>query len=130
MSVTAQSVLTPMLATADRSQGDARVVVQYDGACPMCVMLADFSRKKMADDAGVEFRPSPEEHPQQIVVQIMESGVLKSLAGRDAWSWLLEHHPSLRDIHWIASKIGLTSEVSGVIMRGADMLRKFCMRCR
>ena len=84
----------------------------------------------MESTGSVVFEASSEDSPEELVVSIFEDNAVRELAGRDAWAWLLEHHPSLRDIHWIATKIGLTGEVSGVMMRGADMLRRFCWRCR
>jgi hypothetical protein len=109
---------------------DQPVLVIYDGGCPLCVILADFSRKKMAHVTGVGFAASAESNPRELEVQISDDASVRKLSGKEAWSWLLENHPSLREIHWLASKLGLTSEVSAVMKRGTEFLRTFCLRCR
>jgi hypothetical protein len=108
----------------------ARVVVLYDGGCSLCKLLANFSRERMRDVTDVVFSPNAEPNPKDLVVQIRDDGVITTMTGRNAWSWLLEHHPSLRQVHWLAAKLGLTAEVSATMRRSADFLRKFCLRCR
>jgi hypothetical protein len=124
-----ETTVTGIPASAVPAPG-SQVWVFYDGGCPLCVMLADFSRKKMAHVTDVSFSASAEPNPPEIVVQIRSENMIRNLVGKDAWSWLLEHHPSLREIHWVASKLGLTSEVGAVMRRSTDFLRKFCLRCR
>lgn len=105
-------------------------VVRYDSRCALCSMLADFSQRKMQGVEGVIFAPSQEQNPDQLHVELQVEGVKTTLAGPQAWSWLLAQHPSLRELQWIASKIGLTAQAGRVLHYGTGWLRKFCLRCR
>jgi hypothetical protein len=76
------------------------------------------------------FHPSPESNPPYLVVEIHENETFKALEGALAWEWLLHHHPSLRDISWLAQKLGISRTIAQGAMRGADVVRKLCFRCR
>jgi len=76
------------------------------------------------------FEPSETPRPEQLEIEMMIEGQKVELSGKDAWLWLTEHHPSLREVHWLAQKLGITEVAAGAMMRGADVLRRFCFRCR
>ena len=50
--------------------------------------------------------------------------------GVEAWQWLLERHPSFKEIHWVAQRLGIASGAAKTVALGTDLLRKFCYRCR
>jgi hypothetical protein len=107
----------------------SHVVVRYDSACSLCTTLAGFMGQRVAKEQ-MTFEPSETPRPEQLEIEMMIEGQKVELSGKDAWLWLTEHHPSLREVHWLAQKLGITGVAAGAMMRGADVLRRFCFRCR
>ena len=52
------------------------------------------------------------------------------LVGKDAWEWILMHHPSLQEIAWVAQKLGLEKRVAQQFERGGHFVRRLCRMCR
>ena len=107
----------------------APAVVRYDADCSLCRSLADFMAKRVVSE-DIVFAASLENRPENLEVEVSEGGARKTLVGADAWQWLLEHHPTLEEMNWIAQKLGIANVTSRSMMRGADVLRRFCFRCR
>lgn len=105
------------------------VVVHYDSACSLCTTLAGFMGQRVPKEQ-MTFEPSETPRPEQLTIEMMIEGQKAELSGKEAWLWLTEHHPSLREVHWLAQKLGITEVAAGAMMRGADVLRRFCFRCR
>ena len=115
-------------ASTEDSPGKVRAhaaQVFYDKNCSPCTYLAQLMSRS-AFDKGIEFLPSPDPHPQQLVVRVDDV----YHAGREAWTWLVDHHPLFREWNWLAAKIGLRDETSQLVMRGAEVLRRLCSKCR
>jgi predicted DCC family thiol-disulfide oxidoreductase YuxK len=104
-------------------------VVRYDADCSLCRSLADFMAKRVPSDQIV-FAASIENRPANLEVEVAEGGARRTLVGTEAWQWLLEHHPTLEEMNWIAQKLGMAVVASRSMMRGADVLRRLCFRCR
>lgn len=101
------------------------VVVYYDENCGLCRQLAQLMGKSVSEGA-MDFLPSPHPQPPHLVVRVDETDYV----GREAWSWLVDHHPLFREWNWLAAKIGLREEALQFVMRGAEVLRKLCPKCR
>lgn len=115
-------------ASTEDSPGKVRAhaaQVFYDKDCGSCRYLAQLMSKSVAGKS-IDFLPSPDPHPQQLVVRAEEV----YYAGREAWAWLVDHHPLFREWNWLAAKIGLRDETSQLVMRGAEVLRRLCPKCR
>ena len=104
-------------------------VVRYDSACSLCTMLAQLAGKRVSTSQML-FLPSEKVTPEKLEIEFSENEEKKILAGENAWLWLLEHHPDLDEIHWIAQKMGIAAPTSRYMMRGAEILKRFCFRCR
>ncbi len=53
------------------------------------------------------------------------------VSGSEAWTLLVENHPDLRGLSWLAQKIGISNHTVG---RSLEVLghaaRRLCLRCR
>ena len=107
----------------------AQVTVRFDAGCALCVTLSEFMRARV-DPEVMTFVASSSANPEQLVIEFMQENETWQLSGHQAWLWLLEHHPLLSEFNWIAQKLGIAAVSSHVMMRGADLLRRLCFRCR
>lgn len=103
-------------------------VVKYDAACSLCKMLAEFMGQRVSS-SKIVFVPSEQPSPEKLEIEIHQEGIKDTLTDQDAWAWLIQHHPLLNEVNWIAQKLGISSVASRSLMRGAEILRKFCFRC-
>lgn len=118
--------------SASQSSGQITLmppIVRFDSACSLCIMLAEFMAKRVSPTEMV-FLPSEIPSPEKLEVEFTGPSGQTVLVGEYAWKWLLEHHPDLDQINWIAQKLGITTPASRYLMRVADILRRFCFRCR
>jgi predicted DCC family thiol-disulfide oxidoreductase YuxK len=104
-------------------------IVRYDAACSLCTTLAEFMGKRVST-AEVVFLPSEKTAPEKLEIEFPGRDDLSILSGENAWKWLLENHPALNEINWIAQKLGISAATSRHLMRSAEILRRFCFRCR
>ena len=114
---------------AEQTTRSQAAIVRYDGACSLCKTLAEFMGRKVPPESMI-FLPSEKETPEKLEVEIWDDGQKVTLAGEYAWDWILAHHPYLDEIHWIAEKMGIHTQTSRYMMQGAELLRRFCFRCR
>lgn len=105
--------------------GRPHAVVYYDENCQLCCHLAQLISRSAAAH-GLEVSPSQDANPPELVVVAGEA----VFVGRDAWSWLMEHHSVFKEWNWLATKLGLRDEAITFVMRGADVLRRLCPTCR
>lgn len=105
--------------------GAQPATLYYDENCGLCRQLAHLISRS-AERNGLEVLPSQESAPDELVIATQS----ERYAGRDAWTWLVTHHSVFREWNWLATKLGLQDESTTLVMRGADMLRRFCSRCR
>ena len=105
-----------------------RVVVRYDAACSLCTMLAGFMGQRVSSNQ-MAFQPSERPNPENVMIEMVIDDQKIELSGKAAWVWLTENHPSMRELHWLAQKIGIVEAAAASMMRGADLLRRFCFRC-
>ena len=105
--------------------GRPGAVVYYDENCTLCRHLAQLiSRSTPTSELIVT--PTPESNPENLVIEVGDARYV----GRDAWSWLVEHHGVFKEWNWLATKLGLREEAVTFVMRGADVLRRLCPTCR
>jgi hypothetical protein len=119
-------------------------IVYYDGGCVLCRNLAHFAAR-FIDNQRVRFveapliENAPSALPDKLLLKVevfeAESGhpsVLPSavLLDSEAWQWLMNNHPALQPLNWIAVHLGLKKETPLLIKRTADFLRGFCKACR
>ena len=129
---TAEDVSTALVARKVHDQrviGTSQVTVRFDAGCALCVTLSEFMRARV-DPEVMTFAASRSANPEQLVIEFIQENETRQLSGHQAWLWLLEHHPSLSEFNWIAQKLGIAAVSSHVMMRGADLLRRLCFRCR
>lgn len=103
----------------------AHAVIYYDQNCALCRHLAQLISRK-ADEHGLTLLASIDPAPEELVVQADGA----TFTGREAWSWLIEHHSIFREWNWLATKLGWHDEAVTFVMRGADVLRRMCPGCR
>ena len=104
-------------------------IVRFDAACSLCKSLAEFMQKRVSPEK-ITFEPSNESNPEKLTVELENNDPPVKFIGQYAWQWLLENHPTLTELNWIAQKLGISETTSLSMMRGADLLRSFCFRCR
>ena len=121
-----QQVIT---ANPPRKEQDPSSVVRFSAECALCKILAQFMQQRVSID-DIVFVASDTPHPEQLVVEACEGGVKTRYSGAEAWQWLLERHPALKEIHWVAQRLGIVPASAKSMARGADFLRKFCFNCR
>jgi len=129
---TAEDVSTAVMARKEHDHqvvATGHVTVRFDAGCTLCVTLAEFMRARV-DSEVMTFAASGSANPEQLVIEFIQENETRQLSGHQAWLWLLEHHPSLSEFNWIAQKLGIAAVSSHVMMRGADLLRRLCFRCR
>ena len=129
---TAEEVSTAVMARKEHDHqvvATGQVTVRFDAGCALCVTLSGFMRARVEPEV-MTFAASQSTNPQHLVVEFMHGSEATELSGHQAWLWLLENHPSLSEFNWIAQKLGITTQTSQVMMRGADLLRRLCFRCR
>ena len=110
-------------------------VVLYDPNCRLCRELAYFM-SKLCPSEFLEFVPSEEQAPKELVIKFKSGEPTESslgsedwLSGISAWQWLLEHHPTLAPLHWLAEKLFIKRPAALALATGADILRKICGHC-
>lgn len=129
---TAEDVSIALVARKEHDHQPVRsgqVKVRFDAGCDLCVTLSEFMRARV-DPEVMTFAASQSANPQHLVVEIKQGSEATELSGHQAWLWLLENHPSLSEFNWIAQKLGIAGVSTHVMMRGADLLRRLCFRCR
>jgi len=104
-------------------------VVRFDADCSLCRTLAGFMSARVASDVMV-FKPNELGEPNKLTVEFYNHGIKNSVSGEDAWAWVLEHHPILNELNWLAQKLGISRGTTRMLMGGGDLLRRFCFRCR
>lgn len=105
------------------------VVVRFDGACPMCVMLASYAERRLNPEYPMIFLPADVDTKGSELSIELGAG-RETLSGEHAWLWLLERHPALGELNWLAQKIGVSGQVSRGLNKTGEFLRRFCFRCR
>ena len=116
-------------ANPPRKEQDPPSVVRFNASCALCKILAKFMQQRVSID-DIIFVASDRPNPEQLIVEACEDGVTTKFSGAEAWLWLLERHPALKEIHWAAQRLGIVPASANSMARGADLLRKFCFRCR
>ena len=127
----------PKIATAGSPQSPDEntaapgpAIVLYDPECSFCRDLAHFIGKLTPRDQII-FAPSRDTNPKELVVTFKNSeGNEDWLSGISAWEWLLEHHPALSGLGWMAEKLFIKRPAAAALSSGAQLLRRLCRRCR
>ena len=116
-------------------------LVLFDAGCPLCVDLAQWAERR-ADGAlrfasWDDFRASVEGEARLSADELAQPGdrlkVLTAaglIEGDAAWAFLVEAHPALRGLDWLAGRIGLLPLAAKALRTAGDLLRAFCSRCR
>jgi predicted DCC family thiol-disulfide oxidoreductase YuxK len=113
---------------SDSKASEVLATIYFDEKCFLCRNIAQLIGK-MTPQTPYFLAPSLEPNPESISIHL-RSGDTKTLVGPEAWRWLLENHPILGEIKWLAAKVGLTEETTALGMqRTTDFLKKLCSRC-
>lgn len=118
-----------LLESAGQSLDNPTGIVYFDANCPLCRMLATFMEARIEPEL-MTFQPSKTPLVQQLKVEVSRNGEQNCLLGEDAWSWILEHHPSLQELNWLAQKLGIGRGAAKTMMTAGGLLRRLCLRCR
>lgn len=124
------------------SEIPALPILLYDGDCVLCCQLAAWVAKATVDRLTVlswqsfvnrptDCPPVPgvggEEHrPSSLYV--WDQTVW--LRDGPAWEYVLEQHPSLRGLHWLAQKLGLSPQAGRLAAGAGSWVRRWCRSCR
>jgi hypothetical protein len=125
-------------AAAAAAPGPAEVL--YDAACAPCRQLAELAARRAGGALGFaswqEFRGSEAARGLPESVRAAEADELRVwtggelVAGRAAWALLVERHPDLAGLAWLARRLGLASSTPGAALESAGaLLRRLCRRC-
>lgn len=114
--------------------------VLFDADCPLCRSLAELAGRRSA--GAIAFRSwqdfqassvaSPEVTAEELAKPATSLKVLVGatlLEGEHAWGYLLETHPDLGGLSWMAERLGLAKATARVMARSGDLLRRLCGRC-
>jgi hypothetical protein len=116
-------------------------LVLFDDDCPMCRSLAELVVKRapaaFSAVAWQEFRasalaaervgPDAAALPADTLRVLTPSALL---TGLDAWSHLLERHPDLAPLGWLAAQLGVTTPAARTLARSGALLRSLlCRAC-
>ena len=115
----AHAVLTPET---------ARPVVFYDETCPLCRSLAELLAARA--DGKLDFaswqQQTGEVGPAPRLA-LRRTGEL--LVGAAAWQAVVEIHPSLSGLGWLAGRLGLGETLGRALEGGGSWLRRWCRDC-
>lgn len=116
------------------SGSTAVAVVLYDAECPLCRSLATFAaripRPELTFAAWQDFRRS---FPPAIAalpadrLRVFRDGTL--LEQEEAWAYLLERHPDLSALNWLAEKLGAVRATGKALDKAGAIARRLCFRC-
>lgn len=119
---------------------DSLTYVLYDEDCPLCRRLAGFMQRYSSQELSffswqsfctsdlaktllsAEQRDLP---PTQL--RAFYKG--KLVEGESAWALLIQLHPGLSSLSWIAQKLGLEMQTARALQKGGSFLRRFCPGC-
>lgn len=98
-------------------------VLYYDGECSLCKTLAEFTLRRCR--GRIEIAPWSGEVLETIALK--KEGTL--FKGREAWEQMLMLDPYLKQLHWLARKIGLSSVLAGSLMSLSKGAKRMCRGC-
>lgn len=108
--------------------------VIFDDQCSLCVHLAQLMARK---SATLTFEPWSEffAREESILAPLGERR-LAVYDGKElhydaaAWQLVLEQHPALSDINWLAAKLGLSKPLGRALRLMGQGAKRFCFSCR
>lgn len=117
------------------------ILILFDKDCPLCKQLAELATRRAAPhltfqswqsyydspEAQAVLAATPAVDPAPRELRAVHAGQL--LEGAAAWSVLLEAHPDLQALNWLAQRLGLQSQTSRAMRATAALLRALCPRC-
>ena len=104
-------------------------VVYFDSNCPLCRSLASFMAARV-DSETMLFTGNPEQSSDTLMVEFeATSGDKQVLVGSEAWAWILNSHPALQELNWLAQKLGIARGTTSALMTAGGLLRRLCIRC-
>ena len=114
-------------------QLDEKWTVIFDEHCELCRSLAGFIEKHGGVLLQVRSQQAfADEHPEVSLGhqdQLMVWTGTKLLTGRDAWRVILERHPSLKALNWLAARLNLQDAVATFAQSAGHRLRQICWTC-
>jgi len=114
----------------DQERKQLKTIVIFDDHCPMCKILADYARAR-CDFEFLAFSDAESEIKsltrKSLTVRLGESDFKFDA---DAWQWLIQNHPSLASLNWIAEKLNMQPTVAKGVSKIAQMARAFCWKCK
>jgi len=108
-------------------------IVLYDEDCYLCRSFAGFAKKLVNGEMMFEswqsykLRSGSELESDKLRVLLADGSLIEA---EQAWEWLLQEHPKLKPLGWIAEKLGVTKQTAKAIRKGGDTLRIFCRKCK
>ena len=112
--------IRPQVSTGNppRKEQDPPSIVRFDHECPLCKILAQFMQQRVSIE-NIKFMPSETPNPDRLMVSACEGGVYAEYSGVQAWQWLLERHPTFKEINWVAQRLGIASGSASALVRSA-----------
>jgi len=105
-------------------------VVYFDRDCTLCRELAQLMARRAGD--GLAFKAWQDERPGEPAAVLRVKAATGMLEGDEAWAFVVERHPDLAGLTWMARKLGLAAPeraVGKAVGVGLGLLRKLCWRC-
>lgn len=114
-------------------------VILYDEQCALCRSLAAFARRLSHQELDVEpwqkfsltsrARELWEDPGQFSADQLRVIADSQVFEGVHAWEWLLLHHPALKQIGWLAERLGLSTVTAKALQHTTHRARRACPWC-
>jgi predicted DCC family thiol-disulfide oxidoreductase YuxK len=103
----------------------------YDGDCNLCRSLAQWIHRHSHQYWQTESwqayaaRHSLDSSPHLLRIAVGN----ELLEGEQAWLYLLEQDPKLRQFHWAAARLGLARPTAKLAQRTGRWLKRLCRSC-
>lgn len=114
-------------------------IVLYDDKCPLCRSLAGFTQRLARSQLEVhpwsEFSHSEQARKIWSEPHLMAPDRIRVIdhatvyEGTAAWEWLLMNHPSLKQLGWLASRLGMQQVTAKALEISGRRIRRICWRC-
>ena len=106
---------------------EATAIIFFDENCYFCKMLAQFI-SKLTPKGLYSLQSAPAGFQDSLNVTVLKPEK-SHFKGALAWEWLIENHPTLKQVHWLAERLHLVTPIAKTINRSTTFIRKYCKSC-
>jgi predicted DCC family thiol-disulfide oxidoreductase YuxK len=107
---------------------ESKAIIFYDENCYFCKTIAYFI-SNLTPHGLYLLQPAEKDFKESLHIQVLKPQETL-LNGENAWQWLLENHPALKQLNWLAERLRLVKPVAKTINRSTTFIRKYCKTCK